>query len=100
MPERPLSVGKVKKKLKDYLDNKHKAGERTGGSGHLGFLSIENINVENIQRKPGQEPCKYEISYKYDVFVETEFEHTGDANFGKKHYTDKVTMDENYVIID
>ena len=98
MSDTPLNIDKIKVALQGYLDERHGAGEKAGGSGHLGFLSIENVNIEDIQRKPGKGLSRYEISYSYDVFVETEFEHTGDANFGKKHYSDKVTMNQECMI--
>ena len=98
MREQLLNIEEVKKSLKEYLDERHGAGERAGGSGHLGFLSVENINIVDIQRRSGN-TSSFEISFEYDIFVETEFEHTGDSNFGRKHYSDKVKMNKDCGIL-
>ena len=98
MSDTPLNIDKIKEALQVHLDERHGAGERAGGSGHLGLLSIENIAIENVQSQSRRGNNSYEVSYSYDVFVETEFEHTGDANFGKKHYSDKATITDEYTI--
>ena len=90
LTEQSLNIEEAQKTLKKYLDERHGAGERAGGSGHLGFLSVENIKIVDVQHRPDG----YEVAYEYDIFVETEFEHTGNTDFGKKHYSDKVSIDK------
>lgn len=74
------------------LERKHKIGDRAGGSGHLGFVSLANVVIENTQSTTNG---GFRVSVSYHIFVETEFEYSGNDDYNKKHYSCDLLIDNS-----
>ena len=87
-PDRNL----IKEAVIKALEKKHKTGDRTGGSGHLGFVSLANVVIDDTKSVPDG---GYRVSVSYDIFVETEFEYSGNDDYNRKHYSCDILVDSN-----
>ena len=82
----------IKEAVTRALEKKHKTGDRAGGSGHLGFVSLTNVVIEDTKRNPDG---GYRVSVSYDIFVETEFEYSGNDDYNRKHYSCDLIVDNS-----
>lgn len=69
-----LSEQEIKEVIHDKIEKDEKTGERSGGSGHLGEVSYElqDFKTEEVDEN------HIRITYRYTVFVETEFTYNPD----------------------
>ena len=82
----------IKEAVTRALEEKHKTGDRAGGSGHLGFVSLANVVIEDTKSIP---KGGYRVSVSYDIFVETEFEYSGNDDYNRKHYSCDLIVDSS-----
>ena len=82
----------IKETVIKALEKKHKTGDRAGGSSHLGFVSLVNVVIEDTK---SSSDGGYRVSVSYDIFVETEFEYSGNDDHNKKHYSCNLLIDSN-----
>ena len=82
----------IKEAVIKALEKKHKTGERAGGSGHLGFVSLSNVVIDDTK---STSDGGYRVSVSYDIFVETEFEYSGNDDYNRKHYSCDLIVDNN-----
>ena len=85
-----LSMDHIKEIIQNLIDNIENVGEHIGGSGHLG-----NISTKIIQISPpiAIEEGKWQISYKYAVFLVTEFTYYPDNPPHESHYAQAIIVD-------
>jgi hypothetical protein len=74
------------------IEKNENLGEKSGGSGHLSYNSY---NLEEIY-PPVQKGNKWEVTFKYSIFTETEFTIEPDNPPYKKTYQKTIFIDEKY----
>jgi hypothetical protein len=68
-----IERGRAKEIVRRKIELDHSLGESVGGSGHLGYTSIANIEIKNIIRKDDAASVYWEITYEYVLETTTEF---------------------------
>ena len=82
--------------IKGKIELDEKLGEQAGGSGHLSYVTYQ-INDFSFKEQP---PDKIEISYKYSLYVETEFTYYPDNPPYESTYSKIIVIDQNKNIIE
>ena len=78
----------IREKIEGLIAKDHKLGASSGGSGHLGHTSfiLDNLEIsENEER--------FDVSYVYTVFIETEFTYYPDNPPYETQYRKKLMLD-------
>jgi hypothetical protein len=87
---------KIVAAIKAFIESKHKLGERSGGSGHKGFVSyvIDEFEHENI------DDAKIRLSFKYTITTETEFTYYPDNPPYEDKYEEVIMLDKDFKILE
>lgn len=63
----------LKEKLTNYISELEKIGENRGGSGHLGYKSLEIKNISEMKENKQIYEELFVILVEYRIIIETEF---------------------------
>jgi len=84
-----LSREKIRDILIRKIEADEKAGEQTGGSGHLAFKSyrLDGFDTKELDN------ARTEVTYRYTVFIETEFTVLPDNPLHEYNYEKVMVID-------
>ena len=92
-----MNKEEILEKIKEHLAKE--TGEKSGGSGHLSFVSISDITIDEIEETIKDREKLLRVSYSYRVDIESEFtlaeEHDPEKEpdpFDPYHYRKKDEM--------
>jgi hypothetical protein len=80
--------------IREYLESKHKLGERSGGSGHKGFVSYAIDDYELQELENGNT----KVIFSYTITTETEFTYYPDNPPYEDKYEEELLLDRHFNI--
>jgi len=80
-----------KKIVGQYIESVEDLGEKAGGSGHLGFKSF---GLDEIS-EPEKVPEGWKVSFKYTIYIESEFAYDPDNPPPSYPHTGTITVDND-----
>lgn len=96
-----IDKSKINLAVKEELRKQRKLGEQTGGSGHLGFVSISELKHSDPKKIKFKGQDAYEVLVELETYTETEFEHSPEHDeMYKSRHRDKIILDENLNVLD
>ena len=92
---------KIKKVLREKIEDVHNLGERAGGSGHLSYRSLSEIEISELRTIFQKGKKAFEVKCSYNIYIETEFEHTpGEEDFLTEEYQKIIIIDTDMNILE
>lgn len=68
-----LTDTQIEEISKKYIESIESLGEKTGGSGHKGYKSLEIDSIKHETIISADKSIKYQIYVDYRIIIETEF---------------------------
>ena len=81
--------------IKQKINTDHNLGDKTGGSGHKGFV---DYRIDDFETRELSSNC-IEITFSYRIFVETEFTYYPDNPPMEYPYVKKIVVDREKQIL-
>ena len=86
------------------IGKRHKLGEHAGGSGHLGYVHLTNLDMGEPVEIEYNEKLAYEIHFTFETYTESEFHYASDDTDSNDIYSNtcraKIVVDEALRILD
>lgn len=92
-----MTMEEIRNVIEEYIRIEEKVGDQTGGSGHL---SNKNIKLFQISEPIPITKNLKSISFKYAVFILTEFTYYPDNPPYETHYAQTIIIDNSGKIIE
>lgn len=95
---------KLEKSIRNYVNNRRQLGQNAGGSGHIGYKSLSDFKLIEVNQKRFKGNDVNEAIITYSIITESEFsyateEDDGMEDFYTSHYMERIIVDKDYNII-
>ncbi len=99
MSEIPFDEETLRGIVSKTIEKDEALGEGVGGSGHRGYVSYGLDEVGAPWRSIEEGVVRWEVTYRYTVFIETEFTYYPDNPPYETHYRKTIVLDVAGVIV-
>ncbi|UCE20461.1 MAG: hypothetical protein JSV84_09040 [Gemmatimonadota bacterium] len=73
-----FTTSELKDLILAEISIRHTLGEQVGGSGHLGFVSLTNLEIGEPVEIKFKEKQAFEILFSFETYTESEFHYATD----------------------
>ena len=95
---------RLKTIILDEIGNRHKFGEQAGGSGHMGYASLTNLEIGDPAEIEFEGKQAYEIPFDFETYTESEFHYATDDDdsddWYRNRYRGKIIVDTDLNVLD
>lgn len=99
-----IDSSKLKKLILEEVGKRHKLGEQVGGSGHLGYVHLTRLDIEEPTEVEFGGEKAYEIPFTFETYTESEFHYaTDDDNpddMYRRVYHARIIVDDKLKVLD
>ena len=98
------SKAKLKELIQEEITSHHGLGQQAGGSGHLGYVSLTNLEVEEPAEIEFEGKQAFEIPFTFETYTESEFHYATDddntIDWYRRRYRGKIIVDQDLNVLD
>ena len=99
-----IDTSELKELIIKEISKHHYLGEQVGGSGHLGYVNLTNLEIGEPAEIEYDGKKVFEIPFTFETYTESEFHHaTDDDNsddWYRNLYSGKVIVDWDLNVLD